>query len=122
MKTDEVGIDIGIPGVRFCGLPHKNGPKYRVGNPLAKDLMSSVLEGGELASCSYKPELAEKLLKINMCLSYWRSSRARITEQVKVNLDPSSLPDSVTSHGEFDKFAGYGVIIPGLVPAGTITR
>ena len=120
LKTDEVGIDIGIPGVRFCGLPHKNGPKYRVGNPLAKDFMNSVLEGGELAS--YKPELAEKLLKINICLSYWRSSRNRITEQVKVNLDPSSLPDTVTRSDECDKSAGYGVIIPGLVAAGTITR
>ena len=38
-KTSEVGIDIGIPGVRFCGLPHKNGPKFRVGNPLGKDFM-----------------------------------------------------------------------------------
>ena len=28
-KTSEVGIDIGIPEVRFCGLPHKNGPKFR---------------------------------------------------------------------------------------------
>ena len=42
-KTDEVGIDIGLPGVRFCGLPHKNGPKYRVGNPLAKDFVRLVL-------------------------------------------------------------------------------
>ena len=82
--------------------------------------MNSVLEGGELAS--YKPELAEKLLKINICLSYWRSSRNRITEQVKVNLDPSSLPDTVTRSDECDKSAGYGVIIPGLVAAGTITR
>ena len=120
VKTDEVGIDIGIPGVRFCGLPHKNGPKFRVGNPLAKDFMSSVLEGGELAS--YKAELAEKLLKINMCLSYWRSSRSRITEQLKVNLDSSSLPQTMTRHETFDKFAGYGLIIPGLVAAGTITR
>ena len=38
-KTSEVGIDIGIPGVRFCGLPHKNGPKFRVGNPLGKDFL-----------------------------------------------------------------------------------
>ena len=38
-KTSEVGIDIGIPGVRFCGLPHKNGPKFRVGNPLGKDFI-----------------------------------------------------------------------------------
>ena len=38
-KTSEVGLDIGIPGVRFCGLPHKNGPKFRVGNPLGKDFI-----------------------------------------------------------------------------------
>ena len=38
-KTSEVGIDIGIPGVRFCGLPHKNGPKFKVGNPLGKDFI-----------------------------------------------------------------------------------
>ena len=38
-KTSEVGMDIGIPGVRFCGLPHKNGPKFRVGNPLGKDFL-----------------------------------------------------------------------------------
>ena len=38
-KTSEVGKDIGIPGVRFCGLPHKNGPKFNVGNPLGKDFI-----------------------------------------------------------------------------------
>ena len=119
-KTDEVGVDIGLPGVRFCGLPHKNGPKYRVGNPLAKDFMNFVSEGGELAS--YKEELAEKLLKINMCLSYWRSSRGRIFEQVKVDLDKNDLPEQVTNSSEFDPEDSYGVIIPSLVVAGTITR
>ena len=38
-KSSEVGKYIGIPGVRFCGLPHKNGPKFRVGNPLGKDFI-----------------------------------------------------------------------------------
>ena len=119
-KTHEVGIDIGIPGVRFCGLPHKNGPKYRVGNPLAKDFMNNVSEGGDLAS--FKQELAQKLLKINMCLSYWRSSRARLTEQVKVDLDTKSLPENLVSHPEYCQSEGYGAIIPSLVVAGTITR
>ena len=43
---------------------------------------SSVAEGGDLAS--YKDHLAEKLLKINMSMSYWRSSRDRIEDQLKV--------------------------------------
>ena len=73
-----------LTGVRFCGLPHKNGPKFRVGNPLGKDFINFVSEGGELAS--YKPKLAENLLKINMGLSYWRSSRGRIMEQVNALL------------------------------------
>ena len=105
IKTDEVGIDIGLPGVRFCGLPHKNGAKFRVGNPLGKDFVASVAEGGDLAS--HKPQLAEQLLKLNMCLSYWRSSRDRIGSQLKVELEPES---------------GRGAILPCLVTAGTITR
>ena len=82
--------------------------------------MNNVSEGGDLAS--FKQELAQKLLKINMCLSYWRSSRARLTEQVKVDLDTKSLPENLVSHPEFCQSEGYGAIIPSLVVAGTITR
>ena len=71
---------------------------------------------------SYKPKLAEKLLKINMGLSYWRSSRSRIMEQIKVDMDPVSLPEHVRKHPEYQEDAGYGVILPSLVVAGTITR
>ena len=35
-KEVEGGLDIGIPGVRFYKLPHKNGAKFNVGNPLSK--------------------------------------------------------------------------------------
>ena len=93
VKTHEVGIDIGIPGVRFCGLPHKNGPNFRVGNPLSKDFLSSAAEGGDLAS--FKDNLAENLLKINMCLSYWRSARDRIKSQVKGEIEPEHIPEHV---------------------------
>jgi len=119
-KTDEVGIDIGIPGVRFCGLPHKNGPKFRVGNPLSKDFISSAAEGGELAS--YKENLAQRLLQINMCLSYWRSSRDRIREQIKVDFDLEDLPSSVKCHEDYEEGGEYGAIVPAMTVAGTITR
>ena len=71
-------------------------------------------EGGDLAS--YKTHLAEKLLRINMSMSYWRSSRDRIVDQVKVDFPPDSLPPTVRSSD------GYGAILPSMAVAGTITR
>ena len=100
------GENIGLPGVRFIKLPHKNGPKFNVGNPLAKDFLASAGEGGALAST--RRELTEKMLRGNMSLAYWRSSQARIKEQLKVDFSPSS--------------GGWGAILPALVVSGTITR
>ena len=91
---------------RFIKLPHKNGPKFNVGNPLAKDFLASAGEGGALAST--KRELTEKMLRGNMSLAYWRSSQARIKEQLKVDFSPES--------------GGWGAILPALVVSGTITR
>ena len=110
-KSDnQTGIDIGIPGVRFVKLPHKKGSKFNVGNPLAKDFMASVGDGGALASL--KKEKLEKLMKGNMSLSYWRSSQARIKEQVKVD-----FPTDETLARE-----KWGAILPSMVVCGTITR
>jgi len=105
-KVQEVGEDIGIPGVRFVKLPHKNGAKFNVGNPLSKDFLASVGEGGALASC--KPAMAEALLRGNMSLAYWKSCQARVKEQVKVEFPGMS--------------GGWGAILPAMVVCGTITR
>jgi len=109
-EDQQAGVDIGIPGVRFIKLPHKKGPKFNVGNPLAKDFMASVGEGGALASL--KREKLEKLMKGNMSLSYWRSTQARIKEQVKVDFpkDDAMVEES------------WGAILPSMVVSGTITR
>ncbi len=88
----------------YYKLPHKNGSKHRVGNPLGKDFLSACSEGGSLASKI--KNLARDLLRINSTMVYWRNSRNRILEQVKVD-----QPDQ-----------GYGAIIPGLVVCGTVTR
>ena len=91
-------------GVLYYKLPHKNGPKYRVGNPLGKDFLSACSEGGSLASKI--KNLARDLLGTNSTMVYWRNSRGRILEQVKVD-----QPDH-----------GYSAIIPSLVVCGTVTR
>ena len=109
-NDDHGGLDIGIPGVRFVKLPHKKGAKFNVGNPLAKDFLASVGEEGALASL--KKDKLEKLMKGNMSLSYWRSSQARIKEQVKVDF----LKDDTLSADN------WGAILPSMVVCGTITR
>ena len=49
-------------------------------------------------------------------MSYWRSSRDRIQDQVKVDFEPDRLPATVSSSD------GYGAILPSMAVAGTITR
>ena len=51
-----------------------------------------------------------------MSMSYWRSSRDRIQDQVKVDFEPDRLPAGVGSS------EGYGAILPSMAVAGTITR
>ena len=40
----------------------------------------------------------------------------------QVNLDTEDLPAPLTAHPEFEESEGYGLIVPSLVTAGTITR
>jgi DNA polymerase gamma 1 len=76
------GLDVGLPGVRFHRLPHKNGARFRVGNPLGKDFLAACGEGGALAS--KRRDLAGALLRLSMQLAYWRSVRDRLDEQAGV--------------------------------------
>ena len=114
------GIDVGIPGVLFQRLPHKNGPRFRVGNPLGKDFLAACGEGGALASKIDK--LASELLKISSQLAYWRNARDRLMEQVKVDLVYENLPNCVKEDGSFSEGNTYSAILPSLVVSGTVTR
>jgi len=121
-KDEEAGkgIDVGLPGVLFHKLPHKNGPKFRVGNPLGKDFLAAVGEGGALASAI--ANLAGELLKVSSQLAYWRNARDRLSEQIKVDLTPQELPDVVTQDPEYSEDNTYSAILPSLVVCGTVTR
>ncbi|CAL4099087.1 unnamed protein product, partial [Meganyctiphanes norvegica] len=118
-KSSEQGVNIGIPGVTFFPLPHKNGPGNRVGNPLAKDFLGKI-ENKTLSS--HIGNIAELVLKTTKTLSYWRNNRDRILSQNVVWSEPSTLPNFVMTNKDFNSDKQYGVILPQVVSAGTITR
>ena len=89
-------IDIGIPGVLFSPLPHKNGPSNKVGNPLAKDFLRKF---EEKVMSSHISEVAELVLRNTKTLSYWRNNRDRILSQLVVWPDHKFLPKLLTESG-----------------------
>ncbi|KAF7988145.1 hypothetical protein HCN44_007639 [Aphidius gifuensis] len=100
----------------FYKLPHKDGPKSNVGNPLAKDYLNKFSEN-VLAGLDSS---ATEVLKISKMVSYWRNSRDRIMSQLVIWLNGESLPTLARRKSE--KHETYGAIIPQIVVSGTLTR
>lgn len=96
-KDEEQGYDIGIPGIAFVPLPHKDGPGNRVGNPLAKDFLLKI-EDKTLSS--YFGDVAELVLKTSKSLSYWRNNRDRILSQMVIWKDKNDDLNDELSEGE----------------------
>ncbi|GFO44683.1 DNA polymerase subunit gamma-1, partial [Plakobranchus ocellatus] len=121
-KFEHTGVgpyNIGIPGVRFYKIPHKDGEHNRVGNPLARDyLMRS--EDGTLKTSTGSH--ANRALVLGRMCSYWKNNQKRIMGQMCVWLNKSELDRTVTRHVDYEVDGLYGAIIPRIVTAGTITR
>ncbi|XP_068622933.1 DNA polymerase subunit gamma-1, mitochondrial [Battus philenor] len=96
----------------FLRLPHKNGPKYKVGNPLAKDFLNMFSQN----VLSAQGNEAEKVLSFARMMSYWRNNRERIRAQQVVWLPQELLSDALRDN------RSYGAIIPQVVVCGTLTR
>ncbi|KAH9638836.1 hypothetical protein HF086_012789 [Spodoptera exigua] len=75
----------------FLRLPHKDGPKYKVGNPLAKDFLEMFSQN----VLSAQGNEAEKVLTFGRMMSYWRNNRERILSQQVVWLPEEFLPPSL---------------------------
>lgn len=99
----------------FFKLPHKDGAKYNVGNPLAKNFLSKFSEN-VLAGLNAS---AAEVLKIARMLSYWRNNRDRIISQMVIWLEDHCLPSSIK---RVKARMRYGAIIPQVVVSGTLTR
>ncbi|EDW13493.1 DNA polymerase subunit gamma-1, mitochondrial [Drosophila mojavensis] len=102
----------------FLKLPHKNGPSFRVGNPLSKDFLNKFSEHA-LSSGDPSCQAAARVIEIARMMSYWRNNRDRILGQMVVWLHSEHLPGDLQAHAQR---TSYGAILPQVVVAGTLTR
>lgn len=102
----------------FLKLPHKNGPSFRVGNPLSKDFLNKFSEHA-LSSGDPTCQAAARVIEIARMMSYWRNNRDRILNQMVVWLQTDELPLVLRPHAQR---MAYGAICPQVVVAGTLTR
>jgi DNA polymerase gamma 1 len=101
---------------RFFKLPHKDGESANVGRPLSKSFVSA-FEDGRLGS---EYAVAKAALQMNAQCSYWISARSRIVNQLVVwGKEGQELGFPRAKDGSF---IPYGMILPQVVPMGTVTR
>ena len=104
-------------GFIFYKLPHKDGEKANVGNPLAKTFIKYAQDG----TLTSPGDEAKDALDMNAQCSYWISARDRILNQMVVwqsaELDLQFPPPE--SSDEPQKF---GIILPQVITMGTVTR
>ncbi|KAF9480454.1 hypothetical protein BDN70DRAFT_856879 [Pholiota conissans] len=102
-------------GYNFYKVPHKDGEKANVGNPLGK----SFIKSGQDGILKSPGNESQEALNLNAVCSYWISARDRIRSQLVVwqnsqrslGFPPPSLLGTK-----------YGVILPQMIPMGTVTR
>ncbi|EMD32272.1 hypothetical protein CERSUDRAFT_162021 [Gelatoporia subvermispora B] len=107
--------DARLRGFVFYKLPHKDGEKANVGNPLAKTFMMYA-EDGTLTSPF---EEAKDALDMNAQCSYWISARDRVVKQMVVWQD--ARLDIGIPQPE-DPAKKWGIILPQVITMGTVTR
>lgn len=100
----------------YFKIPHKDGPQARCANPLAKGY-SQYFQKGILSS---EYPLALEALMMNAQCSYWISARERIRNQMVVYEDDANNNLGLGANSE--RTRKVGMIIPQLIPMGTITR
>ena len=118
----------------YFKLPHPEGPESNCGTPFSKAYLP-LIESGKirfvwlfergchshvLCSSPY-PEAREALDKAIAC-SYWASSQDRIKSQWALWQDEFSAKTMMKWNGPEKTSTRCGVILPQVVPAGTVTR
>ncbi|OCH84282.1 gamma DNA-directed DNA polymerase, partial [Obba rivulosa] len=107
--------DARLRGFVFYKLPHKDGEKANVGNPLAKTFMKYA----EDRTLTSPFEEAKDALDMNAQCSYWISARDRVLKQVVVWQDKAL--DIGVPQPE-DPAKKWGIILPQVITMGTVTR
>ncbi|KAF8168359.1 gamma DNA-directed DNA polymerase [Crassisporium funariophilum] len=102
-------------GYVYYKLPHKDGDKANVGNPLGKTFVKYA-QDGTLKSPGNE---AKEALDMNALCSYWISARDRILNQTVVWQNSQRSLGFPTAPGDGKK---WGVIVPQVITMGTVTR
>ena len=103
-----------LPSFYFYKLPHKDGEKANVGNPLAKTFITYSQDG----TMTSPDGTAKDALDLNAQCSYWISARDRVLKQMVVWQNGSrNLGFSASSERR-----KWGVILPQVITMGTVTR
>ena len=102
-------------GYVYYKLPHKDGDKANVGNPLGKTFIKFA-QDGTLKSPGNE---AKEALDLNALCSYWISARDRILNQTVVWQNSQQSLGFPTMPGGGKK---WGLIIPQVITMGTVTR
>ena len=105
LATEDAYSDSDIKDSVLFRIPHPNGPGSNSTNLLAKGYVHFFEKGVMTSQSKY----AHEALKINASGSYWMSSRERIMNQFVVPTKDEKTKD-------------LGIILPGIIPMGTITR
>ncbi|KAF9652778.1 hypothetical protein BDM02DRAFT_3108903 [Thelephora ganbajun] len=114
LPASETRGESAMPSFYFYKLPHKDGEKANVGNPLAKTFIT-YSQDGTMTS----PEGAAKdALDLNAQCSYWISARDRVLKQMVV-WQKGSRDLGFRQGSERRK---WGVILPQVITMGTVTR
>lgn len=105
----------------YFKVPHPNGPSNRTTNLALK----SYLKFYEKNVLSSEYDIARRVLELNASASYWISARERIMNQFVVYEEDNkskSLKFLDESNRKVDLLDPLGIIIPQILPMGTITR
>ena len=112
-KPQDGPRDIGIPGVLFVPLPHKDGPDNAVGSPLSKSYIQYI-ENGTLSSA--RGTLIDAILRTSQASSYWKMNKKRIEEQMALMFSRDHVPPEVLRASErCGQDTQIGAILPKYV-------
>ena len=120
-NADQALMDMAQEDYLFYKLPHKDGEKANVGNPLGKTFMKYAQEG-TLTSPGGE---ANDALDMNAQCSYWISARDRILNQMvvwqsdKINM---RIAEGTQSSDTSNSPSKWGMILPQVITMGTVTR
>lgn len=114
LPASKTGGESVVPSFHFYKLPHKDGEKANVGNPLAKTFIAYSQDG----TLTSPDGTAKDALDLNAQCSYWISARDRVLKQMVV-WQNGSRDLGFPAGSEQRK---WGVILPQVVTMGTVTR